>query len=309
MLRHSSRRQFLELLAGGTAGLTLATRVSAQAPPSIASTPLAGGVLLFTGAGCNVLAIDSPDGVTLVDGGLAESSEALLKAVATASGGRPVRTLFNTHWHSDHTGSNEALGRAGATIIAHDNTRRWLNSRVYRELQDRTYPRRPAEALPTRTFTSTGTMNVGPTRVSFGTLPPAHTNGDIYVFLPDQNILMVSDALTPGRYPVMDYSTGGWISGMIDASTVLQGIANDETRIVPGLGPIQTLTDLKRQREMLVTVKDRVWTMIRQGKSLDEVVKEAPTREFDAALGANENFLKATYVSLVRHTRPLGGVL
>ncbi len=96
---------------------------------------------------------------------------------------------------------------------------------------------------------------------------------------------MVSDALTPGRYPVMDYSTSGWVSGMIDASTVLQGIANDETRIVPGLGPIQTLTDLKRQREMLVTVKDRVWTMIRQGKSLDEVAKEAPTREFDAALG------------------------
>mgnify|MGYP001269064647 CR=1 FL=1 len=171
-------------------------------------------------------------------------------------------------------------------------------SLTYRELHDRTYPRRPAEALPTRTFTSTGTMNVGPTRVSFGTLPPAHTNGDIYVFLPDQNILMVSDALTPGRYPVMDYSTGGWISGMIDASTVLQGIANDETRIVPGLGPIQTLTDLKRQREMLVTVKDRVWTMIRQGKSLDEVAKEAPTREFDQTLGANENFLKTLGYSL-----------
>ncbi len=123
------------------------------------------------------------------------------------------------------------------------------------------------------------------------------------------NILMVSDALTPGRYPVMDYSTSGWISGMIDASTVLQGIANDETRIVPGVGPIQTLSDLTQQREMLVTVKDRVWTMIRQGTSLDEVATEAPTREFDQTLGANVNFLKATYISLVRHTRPLGGVL
>jgi cyclase len=309
MLARTSRRTFLEAFAMSATGLALGTRAGAQAPVTISAAPLADNVLLFTGAGCNVLAIDSTDGVALVDGGLAENSEALLAAVSKTTGGRKVQTLFNTHWHSDHTGSNEALGRAGAAIIAHENTRRWLSSRVYRELQDRTYPPRPPEALPSRTLTTKATMSVGAVRVLYGGLPPAHTSGDIYVFLPDQNVMMVSDILTPGRYPVMDYSTGGWIGGLIDAATVLQGLANDQTRLVPGLGPLQSVADLKRQRDMLVAVKDRVWTMIRQGKSLEEVVKAAPTREFDAQWGANEQFLKATYVGLVRHTHELGGVL
>jgi|CXWL01.1.fsa_nt_gi glyoxylase-like metal-dependent hydrolase (beta-lactamase superfamily II) len=307
MPRATSRRTFI--LGGAAAALALGSRAWAQAPAAISAAPLAEGVLLFTGAGCNVLAIDSSDGVTLVDGGLAGNSAALLAAVSKSCGGRPVRTLFNTHWHSDHTGSNEALGRAGATIIAHENTRRWLSSRVYRELQDRTYPPRPPEALPTKTLTAKATLTAGTTRMAYGGLPPAHTSGDIYVLLPDHNVLMVSDVLTPGRYPVMDYSTGGWIGGLIDAATVLRGIANDTTRFVPGLGPMQTLADLTRQREMLVTVRDRVWTMIRQGKSLKEVAKEAPTREFDAQWGESAQFLEAAYVGLVRHSHELGGVL
>jgi glyoxylase-like metal-dependent hydrolase (beta-lactamase superfamily II) len=304
------RRDFLRILAASSAGVALPFPARAQGTPaSIASVRLADGVLLFTGAGCNVLAVGGADGVALIDGGLADNSAALLAAVARETGGRGVQTLVNTHWHGDHTGSNETLGRLGATIVAHQNTKRWLSSRVYRELQDRVYPPRPTEAIPTRTLTRPETLTVGATRIELGPLPPAHTNGDLYAFLPEADVLMVSDALTVGRYPVMDYSTGGWIGGLIDAATALLAIAGERTRIVPGLGPVQSRADLQAEKDMLTAVKDRVWAMIRQGKGLSEVAKETPTREFDAAWGANEDFLKATYVGLVRHTRELGGVL
>lgn len=272
-------------------------------------TRLADNVLLFTGAGCNVLGVVGTDDVTLVDGGLAANTEALVQAVDLHTGGRPIRTLINTHWHSDHTGSNEVVGRRGAAIVAHDNTRRWLGSLVYREAPDRVYTPRPPEAIPTKTLTRSMSIAVGTTRLEIGALPPAHTNGDLYVFVRDANVLMVSDALTVRRYPVMDYSTGGWIGGLIDANTELLAIANDATRIVPGLGAIQTKADLQNQKAMLTTVKDRVWALIRQGKGLAEIKATAPTREFDASWGANDAFLQATYIGLVRHTHELGGVL
>ena len=156
-------------------------------------TRLADNVLLFTGAGCNVLGITGTDGEALVDGGLAANAEALLQAVDRHADGRPIRTLINTHWHSDHTGSNEVLGRGGAAIVAHDNTRRWLGSLVYREAQDRVYTPRPREAIPTQTLTRSLSLTVGSTRLEIGALPPAHTNGDLYVFVRDANVLMVSE--------------------------------------------------------------------------------------------------------------------
>jgi glyoxylase-like metal-dependent hydrolase (beta-lactamase superfamily II) len=174
---------------------------------------LSNGVRLFTGAGCNVLVASTADGLLMVDGGLAGNSDALLAAIARETGVQQVRLLVNTHWHADHTGSNETIGRRGATIVAHPNTRRWLSSRVYREQQDRVYLPRPAEALPVRTIARPETLVTGATRIDVGPLPPAHTNGDLYVFLPEANVLMVGDVLTVGRYPVMDYSTGGWIGG------------------------------------------------------------------------------------------------
>ena len=310
MFTAPGRRDFLRLLAASSAGAALPALAWAQtAPAAIASTTLGDGILLFTGSGCNVLVVIAPDGLVMIDGGLEANSAALLEAVGRSTGGARVQSLVNTHWHSDHTGSNEALGHRGATIVAHQNTRRWLSSRVYRELLDRVYPPRPAEAIPTMTIARPETLMAGATRIELGPLPPAHTDGDIYAFLPAANVLMTSDVLTVGRYPVPDYSTGGWIGGLIDAATALLDIANDRTRLVPGIGPVQSKADLQAEKEMLTVVKDRVWTMIRQGKSLQEIAQEAPTREFDAQWGANDAFLEATYVGLVRHTHELGGVL
>src|SRR4051812_29338344 len=118
------RRDFLRLLAASSAGAALPALARAQTPPAaIASTPLGDGILLFTGAGCNVLVVIGPDGLVMIDGGLEANSAALLEAVGRSTGGARVQSLVNTHWHADHTGSNEALGRRGATIVAHQNTK------------------------------------------------------------------------------------------------------------------------------------------------------------------------------------------
>jgi len=245
----------------------------------------------------------------MVDGGLPDRSAALLELVSEQTGGRPVRVLFNTHWHLDHTGSNEALGKAGAKIVASHNTKRWLSSRVLVEAQQRTYQPRPAEAIPTQEIASAGRMTFGGETIEYGPLAPGHTNGDIYVFFPSANVLMASDALSVGRYPIMDYSTGGWIGGLIDATGALLKIGDANTRIVPGSGPLQTKQDVRAEHDMLGTVKERVQTMIRQGKGISDVLAEAPTKEFDAKWGDPKQFLQMTVTGLFRHTHEIGGIL
>jgi len=312
-LRPSNRRDFLGTVLAGAAGVSLAARAAfaqpAPAKAAIAATKLSDNLTMITGAGANVMVVTGPDGLVLVDGGLPDRSPELLKLIAEQFEQHPVKALFNTHWHLDHTGSNEALGKAGAKIIAHRNTKRWLSSTVFVEAQNRTYPPRPPEAIPTEVFDTTGNMTFGPEKLVYGHLPPAHTDGDIYVFFPGPNILMVSDVLSVARYPVMDYSTGGWIGGMIDATAALMKIADAKTRIVPGAGPLQTRDDLKAEHDMLTTVKERVQTMLRQGKGLDDVVPEAPTKEFDAKWGKPDLFLSMTYKGLLRHTHEIGGIL
>lgn len=300
-----TRRGVLQSFLGASAVLARAQR----GPAAITSTKLADNLVEITGAGANVMLVIADDGLLMVDGGLPDRSAELLKLVAEQSGGRSVRVLFNTHWHLDHTGSNEALGKAGAKIMASLNTKRWLSTTVFVEAQNRTYPPRPPEAIPSEVITAPGKMTFGKQVIEYGPLPPGHTNGDIYVFFPNANILMVSDDLSVGRYPIMDYSTGGWIGGMIDATATLLKLANENTRIVPGAGAVQTKADLQAEHDMLVTVKERVQMMIRQGKGLSDITAEAPTKEFDAKWGKPDLFLSMTFTGMMRHTHEIGGIL
>src|SRR4030095_4392105 len=177
------RRTFLTTTAGGALGLALPRAASGQgSPATIAATKLSENLLEITGAGANVMVLTGPDGVLMVGGGLPERPADLLRLVAEQTGERPVRVLFNTHWHLDHTGSNEALGKAGAKIIAHQNTKRWLSSRVFVEAQKRTYEPRPAEAIPTETVTGPGKTTFGQEPIEYGPPPPGHTNRDLHLF-------------------------------------------------------------------------------------------------------------------------------
>ncbi|HEY2844184.1 MAG TPA: MBL fold metallo-hydrolase [Bryobacteraceae bacterium] len=300
------RRDFLRTLAGGAAAASLSAQ-SASSP--ITSAKLADDFIHIAGAGSNVLLVNGPDGMLLVDGGSPERSAELLKIAAEHSGGRKVQTLFNTHWHLESTGSNDALGKAGAKIIAHENTRLWMDTDIVVKWQNRTYPPRAKQALPNETFYTNGKMTFGKEAVQYGYLGQAHTDGDMYVFFPGPNILMTGDVFTPGKYPIPDYATAGWVGGLLDASKTLLALTNEQTRIVPGSGPVQTRADLQAQVDMLGAMRTKFVDMMRKGMGAKEMLAAAPTKEFDAQWGNPELFITNAYPGLWGHVREIGGIV
>jgi glyoxylase-like metal-dependent hydrolase (beta-lactamase superfamily II) len=233
----------------------------------------------------------------------------LLKVVAEQSGGRKVQTLFNTHWHLDSTGSNDALGKAGAKIIAHENAKLWMGTDIICKWQNRTYQPRAKEALPNQTFYTTGKMTFGKEQVVYGYLGQAHTDGDIYVFFPGPNILMTGDVFSVGQYPILDYTTGGWIGGLSDACKTLLGVCDAQTRIIPGSGPVQTKADLQAQADMCATMRTKFVDLMRKGMGPKDMLAAAPTKEFDVKWGNPELFITNAYPGLWGHVREVGGIV
>ncbi len=315
MFHPSNRRRFLRNLAGGAAGVTLAHHAFAQTGSAPSATPLevnklTDTFLQITGAGGNVLAVIGPDSVLLVNGGSAERSDELLKLVAGQSGNKPVKVLFNTCWHPQHTGSNETLGKAGAKIVAHENTKLWLGTEIDCRWQKRTYEPNPKESLPNQTFYSgVQKMTFGKEPIEYGYMMQAHTDGDIYVYFPGPNILAAGDVISVGSYPIVDYTTGGWLGGMIEGQKALLKVTNADMRIVPGSGPLMTQVDLEAESQMLATLKDRFTKLIKQGLKPSEMIAAAPTKDFDAKWGNPDLFIELAYRGMWGHVRELGGIV
>jgi cyclase len=152
-------------------------------------------------------------------------------------------------------------------------------------------------------------MTFGTTAVEYGYMPQAHTDGDIFVFFPGPNILMAGDVVTVGSYPILDYSTGGWIGGLVDAQKTLLKVANADTRIIPGSGPILTRAEVQAQSEMFNTIRERLVKLLRQGLGPKEMIAAAPTKEFDEKWGNPELFISNAYKGLWGHVRELGGIV
>jgi glyoxylase-like metal-dependent hydrolase (beta-lactamase superfamily II) len=232
-----------------------------------------------------------------------------LSAIAEGTGGKRVDVLFNTDWHPRHSGSNQTLRKSGARILAHEHTRQYLGAELFVDWENRTYPPLPANALPTETFRTTGTMTFGGERVEYGHLGQAHTDGDIYVFFPQSNVLVAGDVLSTGQYPIADYTTGGWLGGLANATKTLVDMADDETRVIAATGLVQTRADLRAQHEMLTAMRERLAKMMRQGLSAKDMHAAGVTREFDAKWGDPELFLSTSYRGLWLHVRELGGIV
>jgi len=303
--RHT-RRQLLKAALGGAAGIALgapARLLAAQGPGTGATTvQLADDLFLVTVSGTNVLARSAAGGLVLVDGGSAATSDAVLKAVAGLPGGGPVRTLFNTHWHPDQTGSNATLGKAGAQIIAQENTRLWLTTDVTWPWTGQTFKRLPKVAQPNKTFYTSATLEPG---VRYGYLPDcAHTDGDLYVHFERQNVLAVGDVVSGQSWPTVDYITGGWIGGMVGGTQRLLSIANEQTRIVPARGAVLSFADLKAQASMYATIYERLSTMLNKGRGPSEAVAARPTKEFDAQMGNSDEFVRRAFESLWAYLSP-----
>jgi glyoxylase-like metal-dependent hydrolase (beta-lactamase superfamily II) len=218
-------------------------------------------------------------------------------------GGVPLAALLNTHWHPAATGGNDQFGGTGTKIVAHENTRLWMATEYYVDWDDRTYEPRAAVALPNTTFYASDpqpiTLKVGDERVEYGHLQEAHTDGDIYVFFRERNVLVAGGAVAAGAYPVIDYATGGWIGGLVDATSKLLSIANASTLIVPHDGPAVPRSHLEAQLAMLKTMRDRIENLMRKGKSIREMLDADVTAGFDAQWGANrDRFVANVYNGL-----------
>jgi len=279
------------------------------ASPPLTVERLSDTLYLIQGAGGNVVALTAPEGVLLVDSGSKERSRELLRTVAALPGAGRLRTVFNTHWHWDHTGGNELVRKAGATLIAHENTRLWLGETIWEEWQNRTYPPRPRAAWPTQTFYTTAKMTFGNEPIEYGYLPQAHTDGDLYVYFRGQNVLVAGCVVSAGRYPILDYCTGGWIGGMADATQRLLEMSDEKTRIVPGFGPVQARAAVAAEHEMLATLKEELWQLMRKGYGAEDMLASGATRRFDPDWGDPSQFVESVYRGLYAHVREMRGVV
>jgi cyclase len=304
MTRSSNRRAFVKAALGTAGTLALLPFASGREKTSLLSTPLDDRLAVVSGAGANVVAARGADGLLLIDGGLEAHSSALHKLVLKELAAKRVHTLVNTHWHPEQTGSNERLGKAGARIFAHENTKLWLGYANEVPGHERPWGPLPAQALPNETVFDGGTFTFGDEQVEYGYLLQAHTDGDLYVFFPKSNVLVTGGAVSGEGWPIIDYRTGGWIGGLVEGLKKLIARADDETRIVPANGPLLTKADLVAQQKMYATIFDRLGKLMRKGLGPDEAIESQPSKEFDAQWGDSRQFLTLAFRSMWGHLAP-----
>lgn len=216
-----------------------------------------GGLALFAGSGCNVVALAGPEGALVVDGGHAINAPLLLKALHTRLGTGRIKTLVNTHWHPDQTGLNEAAGKDSATIISHEVTRLAMGRTLRSPLFDGTIGPLSQAARPTQTTYDQGSFEFAGETVQYRHLPGAHTAGDLYVYFPKRNVLVAGGPVTSDRWPVMDYLNGGFMHGFVRSYELLSDLVKPDTVVVPANGPLLTGADV-------VKMKDLYWQLFRQ---------------------------------------------
>jgi glyoxylase-like metal-dependent hydrolase (beta-lactamase superfamily II) len=303
------RRQLLLTAAGGLLGsLALPRRNAALQSARVDQrdvVPLGDRLGVVTSGGTNVIALSTADGLVLVDSGDAALSGPLMTSLRELSPGGRVATVFNTHWHPEHTGSNGILRQAGATIVAHENTRLWMATPTWMPAEDRYRPPRPRDAHPDKTFYVDGSMTAGREHIDYGYLIEAHTSGDIYIFFRDSNVLAVGDVASPLEDPALDYLTGAWIGGRADALDRLVTLSNDGTRIVPGHGPVMSRADLVAERDMTKTIYDRTVDRVREGDSVEDMLDSGVLEGLGRTFKDPHTFVHAVHKSLWAHHNKL----
>ena len=264
-------------------GLVQTARKTAAAA-TITVQKLRGNVSVLTGAGGNIAVLPGHDGKLLIDAGFAAARPKIADALASISSD-PTKHLINTHWHFDHTDGNEWLHSAGASILAHENTRKHLSTDTRVEGWNFTFKASPPGAIPSEVFQTEKTVHLNGVTIALRHYPPAHTDSDISVHFTDADILHVADTFWNGYYPFIDYSTGGSIDGMIRATEANLAKVTDKMIVIPGHGAVGDKSHLTFYRDLLVGTRDKVAALKKQGKSLDEIIAAKPTAATDVDWG------------------------
>jgi glyoxylase-like metal-dependent hydrolase (beta-lactamase superfamily II) len=250
----------------------------------IQTVDVAPGVHMLVGSGGNIGVSSGDDGVLIIDDQYAPLTDRI-RAAVTAISRDPIRFVVNTHWHGDHTGGNENLGKAGSVIVAHENVRRRMSTEQISEFFKRTTPASPKAALPVVTFAEDVSFHVNGDELHVFHVDPAHTDGDSVIHWKKANVFHMGDLYFSSGFPFIDLESGGSIDGVIAAADKVLGLANDGSKIIPGHGPLATKKELAGYRDMLETIRSRIQSQVTAGKSLDEIKTSRPTREWDDTLG------------------------
>jgi cyclase len=287
--------------------VTAQTPAPATPPPpdyskvEIKTTDLGDNVYMLEGQGGNITVAVAKDGIIMVDGEYAPLHDKIKAAIATISN-LPIKYLINTHFHGDHTGGNEPFAKDGATIVAQDNVKIRLEAGTTNGLTGAKTPPASKAALPSDTYTNFSKIRLPGRVADLKHIANAHTDGDTYVWFKTANVLSTGDTFTNGRYPNIDFANGGNIKGMIAATDIYVKLTNAKSRIVPGHGPIADKAALIEYRNMLITARDRMTKLVKDGKSEDELVAAKPFADLDAKWAptelASKNFIRVVYHSL-----------
>jgi len=268
---------------------------------TVTATHVAGCVWRLEGRGGNIGVCAGEEGIFMVDDQYAPLTPAILEAVGRIQAG-PVRFVLNTHWHFDHTGGNENLGRGGSLIVAHDNVRERMSTDQFMAFLDRNVPASSPGALPIVTFGSDITFHVNDETVRAFHVPRAHTDGDAIVHFRNADVVHMGDVLWAGQYPFIDTGSGGSIAGVVAAVDAVLPLVGETTAVIAGHGPLTDRAGLLAYREMLADVSQRIEGLMLAGRTLDEIREAAPSAAYDEAWGGGfvtpARFVEMIYLDL-----------
>ena len=288
-------QRFICAFALAASALTLAPLARAQGQDfsqvEITATQLGPGTYMLTGAGGNIGLSVGEDAVFVIDDQFAPLAPKIKAAIARITN-KPVQFVLNTHFHFDHSGGNEAFGKDGALIVAHDNTRKRMSSDqlISFVASSSRQPASPKVALPVVTVAGEISFHINGDEVHAFHVPRAHTDGDLIVHLRKTDVVHMGDVFFNGFYPFIDVGSGGSPEGVVAAADRVLGWAGEKTKIIPGHGPLASKADLQRYRDMLATAITRVKEARRSGKSDDEIRRATPLVDLDATWG--KGFMK-----------------
>jgi cyclase len=238
-------------------------------------------------------------GALMVDGGLAANADALLAAVRKVTGASRIETLINTHWHPEQVGANEAVGRSGGVIFAHEKTRMYLSSAVYSVTFEGRRPPLAEAARPTKTTREDGSLDFAGQKIDYGYMPAAHTDGDLYVHVPKLNLLVAGGVVSGEGWPLLDYRNGAWLGGRVRALERLADVVAPDTRVVPANGRMLTGRDMVRHRDMYRELFTTMIDYLNKGLGPEDAVQRNPLKQYQAEFGDPSTFLYGALRSMM----------
>jgi len=269
----------------------------------VRSQPLRGSVHVLQGSGGNIGVSVGPDMTFVVDDQYAPLSQKILAAIGRLSS-QPVKFVVNTHWHGDHTGGNENMGKAGAVIVAHENVRKRMSVEQFNAVFNRRTPASPAGALPVVSFSDSVRFHINGDDVVASHVPPAHTDGDVIIHFTKADVVHMGDTFFNGNFPFVDVSSGGNVNGVIGAADRVLATCTPQTIIIPGHGAATDCAGLRAYRNVIVAVRDRVQAEMRKGLTLEQLKAAGLSKDHDERWG--KGFIQPpVFIELIY--RSLGG--